>query len=250
MVSDGAESRYMFSYLEAVELLPNSVIGVRRNPNSDSQERYGNMFHEAEIFHLNSRISKGVDVNRPLPVGYKQMVSDWLHETSYSPKDAAIDFAVAGEMGMIVSEAPKGDKLLKFLLELSRANPYGLDRFALLENNLYILRNGRLWFDKTLSKDELTNLRECICLESGYKENLCALFFVGFPWRYMAMQGPRGYRHLLVELGRDLHSTEKSIENIGLTAISSLDFWDSQAGEILGFDGVEAMLLASTLVVS
>ena len=117
---------------------------------------------------------------------------------------------------------------------------------------LYRMRNQRLWLERRLSSKDADKMSDYLHLEqpNSATEVRHLILYVGFPWRYMALQGPRGYRRMLVELGKQISRVEQLLQAAGLATATSLDFYDATVESLLGFDGVETTLLATTAALS
>ena len=64
----------------------------------------------------------------------------------------------------------------------------------------------------------------------------------------MLLQGPRGYRRTLVDLGRLVERCEQYGAEHGLRVTTTLDFQDYEVDRILTFDGVERSVHAICLL--
>jgi len=224
---------------------------VARTPWSDFLDRYGAMsIHEAELFHCNSRISTASQVNLPLSSERIDELRAWLDREGYVPHNDAIDEPVSerigftrvdldGAMGRLVT-APEVSSLL------------AVELYFLVAGMLYRMRNKRLWLERRLSPEDANRMSEYLHLEqpNGAFSVRHLILYVGYPWRYMALQGPRGYRRMLVELGKQISSVEQLLQGAGLAVATSLDFFDVTVESLLGFDGVETTLLATTAALS
>ncbi len=236
--------------LDQAELGALSAGTIARSPATDYRERYDpSSIHEAESFHCNSRISQHLSANKPLDQREIDRVCEWMEEMNYNPRSQAVDAALSEQMQVeIRSTVGIVGKILTILSELET---YAVDVFVLLGGAVYKYRKRCLWLERRIGRPAALHLRSLLCLETGYPkdEPLCTLFFAGVPWRYMAFQGPRGYRRLFIELGRVMADVGRLMAAAGVRHVTSFDFLDVPVERTLGFDGVEVTLLATTLVV-
>ena len=133
---------------------------------------------------------------------------------------------------------------------LSRVDTYAIDVYPIIGRSLYKYRKNRLWLERPIDEQNLTRAQDLMCLEDGFPNNsMYTMLYAGSPWRYMAFQGPRGYRRLLVELGTTISRVEALIDaDPTKRSVTSLDFYDDQLERIFGFDGIETTLLGNTVV--
>ena len=101
---------------------------------------------------------------------------------------------------------------------------------------LYRMRNQRLWLERRLSSEDARKMSDYLHLEqpNGAFEVRHLILYVGFPWRYMALQGPRGYRRMLVELGKQISRVERLLQAEGLAVATSLDFYGCHGRVLIG----------------
>ena len=224
---------------------------VARTPWSDFLDRYGTMsIHEAELFHCNSRISTASQVNVPLPSERIDELRAWLDREGYVPHEDAIDERESERTGFTKVNF---DGVLRRLITAPEVNTLlAVELYFCVAGMLYRMRNQRLWLERILSSEDAKKMSDCLHLEqpNGALEVRHLILYVGFPWRYMVLQGPRGYRRMLVELGMQISRVEQLLQAAGLAATTSLDFYDVTVESLLGFDGVETTLLATTAALS
>ena len=220
---------------------------VARTPWSDFLDRYGTMsIHEAELFHCNSRISTASQVNVPLSSGHADELRAWLDREGYVPHKDALDESESERTGFTRVDLEGAMRCLVAEPEVSSL--LAVELYFCVAGMLYRLRNQRLWLERRLSSEDTKKMSDYLHLEqpNGALEGRHLILYVGFPWRYMALQGPRGYRRMLVELGKQISRVEKLLQAAGLVVATSLDFYDVTVESLLGFDGVETTLLATT----
>lgn len=220
---------------------------VTRTPWSDFLDRYGTTsIHEAELFHCNSRISTASQVNVPLPSERVDELRAWLDREGYVPHENALDESESERTGFTRVDLDGAIGRLVAAPEISSL--LAVELYFYVAGMLYRMRNQRLWLERRLSLEDARKMSDYLHLEqpNGALEVRHLILYVGFPWRYMALQGPRGYRRMLVELGKQISRVERLLQAEGLAVATSLDFYDVTVESLLGFDGVETTLLATT----
>lgn len=222
---------------------------IARTPWSDFLERYGSLrIHEAELFHCNSRITSASQVNVPLSADRVGAIRSWMDREGYAPKEGTLDEAVSDRVGFTRIDSDRG--LQGITMDKRVSSALAVELYIAIGCMVYRVRNHRLWLERKLSFDDATRMTDCLDLDQPRcrREARYLILYTGFPWRYMAFQGPRGYRRMLVELGEQISNVERVLQFAGLTAATSLDFYDVTIESLLGFDGIETTLLATTTV--
>ena len=224
---------------------------VARTPWSDFLDRYGTMsIHEAELFHCNSRISTASQVNVPLSSERADELRTWLDREGYAPQEDALDEPESERTGF--TKVDLDGAMSRLIAEPEVSSLLAVELYFCVADMLYRIRNKRLWLERRLSSRDAKKMSDYLHLEqpNGVLEVRQLILYVGFPWRYMALQGPRGYRRMLVELGKQISRVEQLLQAAGLAVATSLDFYDVTVESLLGFDGVETTLLATTAALS
>lgn len=224
---------------------------VARTPWTDFLDRYGTMsIHEAELFHCNSRISTASQVNVPLSPERADELRTWLDREGYVPQEDALDEPESERTGFTRVDLDGTMRCLLAAPEISSL--LAVELYFCVAGMLYRMRNQRLWLERRLSSEDAKKMSDYLHLEqpNGSLEVRHLILYVGFPWRYMALQGPRGYRRMRVELGKQISRVEQLLQAAGLAVATSLDFYDVTVESLLGFDGVETTLLATTAALS
>lgn len=224
---------------------------VARTPWSDFLDRYGTMsIHEAELFHCNSRISTASQVNVPLSLERTYELRTWLDREGYVPQKGAMDEPESERTGF--TKVDLDGAIRRLVADPEVSSMLAVELYFCVAGMLYRMRNQRLWLERRLSSEDAKKMSDYLHLEqpNGALEVRHLILYVGFPWRYMALQGPRGYRRMLVELGKQISRVEQLLQAAGLAAATSLDFYDVTVESLLGFDGVETTLLATTAALS
>ena len=220
---------------------------VGRTPWSDFLDRFGNgSIHEAELFHCNSRISTASQVNSALSTDRIEEIRRWLQREAYVPREGSMNQPKSEREGFTMVNL---DSRLRAVITDDEVDSFlAVELYLCLEGMVYRARNGRLWLERKLSPDDTKRMADYLHLEQPcrHSEVRSLILYAGFPWRYMAFQGPRGYRRMLIELGKKISRVELLLQAAGLTVTTSLDFYDVTIESFLGFDGVETTLLATT----
>jgi hypothetical protein len=225
---------------------PKSV-ELERTPRSDWLFRLMSRTpHVAETFHVNSQITPHATANRILDPATSQQVAGWYHTTAFHPAAAAFDRANAAGEGVLVDTAQvaaaAGAAFGRLLAADVQRLLYALDVLVLYDHRVWRLAVGAdaLWIDASLRPGDELALRGCLPSLALDEPLPLLAVVVGVPWRYMLLQGPRGYRRMLVDLGRLLRHLEAPPDG----ARTELDFYDARLGAVLRLDGVEHVPLA------
>lgn len=230
---------------EAVLPNPLSSVSLTASVHTAFTERFTSTVpHVAESFHANTVLSPHRSDNIALDERAADEVRRWLSSTAYHTDSEAWDYpsAVAEEFLLPMSEFRDAFGLNPELLFDQATTEYGfsLDFVVYRDDKLYRLVPGSayLWFESSVApalRDELLR-----ALPDG-KPISGLLFLVAVPWRYMALQGARGYRRTLIDTGRVLRRIE---ELLPAQTPMWLDFHDASVNEALNLDGVERHVLA------
>ena len=236
-----------FSALSEAEMRIGMSGKVTRTPWSDFLDRYGSLsIHEAELFHCNSRISTASQVNAPLSSDHIGEIRAWMDREGYVPKEGTLDEHAGERAGFTRTETDEGLRCV--MADEAIRSSLAVELYLWTGCMLYRVRNRSLWLERRLSPDDTNRMVDQLHLDRPHstREARYLILYAGYPWRYMAFQGPRGYRRMLIELGQKISRVEDLLQKSGLTAATSLDFYDDTIESLLGFDGIETTLLATT----
>lgn len=226
---------------------PLTTVDLIRTPEGDYLGRFiDNHRNEAELFHVNSRITPCSDTNRPIDPEYVRAAHVWVRATGFVPRPGDIRMGVAAKHGAVLGPEHLPAPLSAYLDGLSAVDAgwwYALDRYLLLPTGLYQLAGGRLWCERLTDTAEHKRVTDTMFgLPEG--QATAHLLLVAAPWRYLMVQGPRGYRRLLVDTGRALAEAEALAARTGLVATTTLDFEDNRLERHLRIDGLEHTVVA------
>lgn len=236
-----------FEALSEAEMRAERSGKIARTPWSDFLDRYGTMsIHEAELFHCNSRISSASQVNLALPEDRICQIRTWMDGEAYVPTAGAIDDQESERIGFTKTDLDDG--LQRVVTDTEVDSCLAVELYVCVQGMVYRVRNRRLWLERRLSSEDAKRMTDYLHLDRPrcHPEVRYLILYVGFPWRYMALQGPRGYRRMLIELGKRISRVERLLQAAGLDTTTSLDFYDVAIESFLGFDGIETTLLATT----
>ena len=236
-----------FEALSEAEMSAERSGKIARTPWSDFLDRYGTMsIHEAELFHCNSRISSASQVNLALPEDRICQIRTWMDGEAYVPTGGALDDQESERLGFTKTDLDGG--LQRVVTDAGEDACLAVELYVCVQEMIYRVRNQRLWLERRLSTEDTEKMSGLLHLDRPrcHREVRYLVLYVGFPWRYMALQGPRGYRRMLIELGKRISRVEQLLQAAGLAATTSLDFYDVAIESFLGFDGIETTLLATT----
>jgi len=118
---------------------------------------------------------------------------------------------------------------------------FALDAYVLSGNQLRkVLPNKQILVkDRVFGQDKLKKLQDAFYgpdREAGQKFRHF-VFFVGCPWRYMMLYGPKGYRKMLMDLGHILSGLQPEIEKGEICLLEY--FYDNEIDRFLDLDGIE-----------
>jgi hypothetical protein len=128
-----------------------------------------------------------------------------------------------------------------------KARARGIDLYVLADETSYLYVEG--WGyrrDRYLGSDTDGRVRAALRSEPGPGAGSSPLwmFLVGVPWRSMITLRDRGVRTLLVEVGGYLEALATRLTGAGLQFRHHPLFVDRALNELLGFDGVDHLVLA------
>ena len=125
---------------------------------------------------------------------------------------------------------------------------YALDLLVIIDDRIYHLAPGSafLWLERLMLSNELELLASLVpTLSFEPRTRVTAyLFVVAAPWRYMVLQGPRGYRRTLMDAGALLGEIERTGDEEKISLAATVDFYDARLDGLLRLDGVERSTLA------
>jgi hypothetical protein len=237
---------------EAVIASPNSV-ELTRNPAIDYFQRFLSAApHVSELFHENTKISLHSTVNAFMDEEELASTRRWFYATAYRPQAADLDLETAEASGVMKRLQIMPGSLGGFLRRLSEPDlgelRYALDLLVVMEGRIYHLAPDSpfLWLERLILPDELELLSELTpTLQLQKRTRVEAyLFLVAAPWRYMVLQGPRGYRRTLMDAGALLRCVERIGAEEKLYVETTVDFYDARLDGLLRLDGVERSTLA------
>ncbi|MDQ6713088.1 MAG: hypothetical protein M3Z28_07845 [Candidatus Dormibacteraeota bacterium] len=237
---------------EAVIASPNSV-ELLRNPATDYFQRFLSSTPQvAELFHENTKISAHSTVNTFMDEEALASTRRWFYATAYRPQAADLDLETAQTSGIMKRLQILPGALGRFLRRLSEPDlgelRYALDLLVVMEGRIYHLAPDSpfLWLERLILPDELELLSALTpTLPPQPRTRVEAyLFVVAAPWRYMVLQGPRGYRRTLMDAGALLRCLEQIGEKEQLSVAATVDFYDARLDGLLRLDGVERSTLA------
>jgi len=208
----------------------------------------------AELFQANSRLSARGTANQLPTRELCDAVTEWFLATSYNPAEGDVDLDQAREHGVRIEVSDLVAPLAAYLDELSSHNPaeptlYAVDTWCVIGPTVYRMpaRRSTLWKERDLSDDELSRFHQSIFGDSTSPPELTIVWVVA-PWRHMVFRGPRGYRHTLIDAGRQFETAERLAARHRLHASTTYDFFDDPLNVLLGLDGDEQAVLAVTLI--
>lgn len=235
---------------ETVVPTPNSV-DLARSIGNDYVNRFSNATpNPAEIFHVNSKVSRYGSLEVPSDRGVLFKARDWFFRESYAltEDDFVSEFADRVRLRYEDLPAQIGEFLHKRVYDarfsglLHAVNVYILFGTALVK---VLPRRDFVWVERTLDDALMQQLDGAFYQEFERPDlrNDTTIFLVGSFWRYMKFYGPRGYRMVLMDCGELLHEFEK---NLG--AIRYESFYDAEMEDVLLLDGVEHSVLAALTI--
>lgn len=238
--------------LEEAILPSPKTVELQRNPTNDATGRFtSRQPHIAESFIANSAISPHSEANLVLDTAALIAARDWFYHTAFKPRPGVFDAEAARRARVVVDldtiAAGSAAALRRIqdpdILEIA----YALDLFVLYRAAVYRLFPGvrELWLEHFLDPGEEGELRDALPELGGIPSDAVILFVAGAPWRYMLLQGPRGYRRTLIDAGRLLDRVECATAGKAVSIRTSLDFYDVRVDRRLALDGVERSAIAA-----
>jgi hypothetical protein len=214
--------------------------------------------HVAELFIENSKITRCDAYNAALDnstvAHTRKCCRDWAYRLVDGDGESKLHEPCAGAPILIEQVAGESRDFIFTLLRDQQAVDllYALDLFLIERNATYRLAAGSAWawLDKRLSEEKWSRLLSAVRgVSNELTLNITELLAVAVaPWRYMAFQGPRGYRRALVDLGRLISRFYDLAKGSGLVMTSTVDFLDREIDELLELDGVERSIHALCLL--
>jgi hypothetical protein len=221
---------------------------LNRTPESEYRHRlWVRPVQVAELYQENSKITPVHALNVALDVELLEHARSWYFGTAYRPNEGDLDQEAAAAAGVVVPVAQLEDPVGRFCAALLGDGAtarllYAIDPFLVVGAASYrLVAHGDLaWLDRRFADEELKSLSRAVRGMSREGRRAPALLvFAVAPWRYMALQGPRGYRRTLADLGRLLERCDDLARRIDMPAASTLDFHDGAVDNLLRLDGVE-----------
>lgn len=240
--------------LEETIIPGTSSVELYRTPTTDYLSRFLSISpHIAELYHCNSRIVPSSDVNTVLDPEALKVARDWFYDTALKPDDEVYDRDAAREagiLGSIASLAERAGAALAWLAEAgARDIGYALDVLVLDLGRTWRVLPGspEAWLERVLSADEVKGIPALLPeLRFDPEAALPVLVFITVsPWRYMMLQGPRGYRRALLDAGRFVGTLMQEAGRTGSAIDVSVDFFDVEIDRLLRLDGVERSCVAA-----
>jgi len=244
-----------FNLLEETILPSLKSIELRRSPTVQCVNRFMTRTPDiAELFHANSAISTCSDASIFLDPEALVAAQEWFFFTAYDPRPESINVEGSRACEVMI----EWDTIPEALAPLARLREpdisplaFALDLFVVWKGHLYRLFPERkaLWLDRTLSATDVISLNTGLGGDQGglrwrTDEERPLLVIVCAAWRYMLLQGPRGYRRALLDAGKLLHLLEDESQRRLTPIETSYDFFDSKVNRALGLDGAERATLA------
>lgn len=229
---------------------PAKTLVLRPSPSATYQARLTARTPDpAEFFHVNSSLSPAGAHNAPLDDSEFREILAWFHGSAFAPHDDEWDPREAEAEGAVLPAAAVRDAwgvdLPGSLGDDGEELLYGTDLMLLLHGRLYRWFPGRDWLftDSRLADDTVAAIHGCLLPAAPQADAL--LFVVGVAPRWTALQGPRGYRRLLLTAGRLTDRLVRAIADAtGSAPPVLLDFYDDRMHGLLGLDGLERAVQA------
>ena len=222
-----------------------NVTELRRGPAFDWANRHIQRQHVAELFHENSKIARSRSVNVAMSTSIKEKIVDWYTQTCYHPEPQDLNEDEACRLGMIRGLEELAEESQLPLTIYNRQETaimaYGLDLFLIHDRKSYRIIPGssHAWSERKLRPASIEKLKRSLI--PSLEESVNSLLVVaGVPWRYMQIQGPRGYRRMLIDVGYNL-SILQAASTMSLRI--DMDFYDREIDRALAFDGVDRSVM-------
>jgi SagB-type dehydrogenase family enzyme len=178
------------------------------------------------------------------PVSLAQLATLARHAAA-TTAEADVDLAGGGRATLRFRTVASGGGLYPVEVHVAALGVTGLDRalyrYAPRED-LLVRYGGAGAVGRVLEAfpvpDELISLNAAAAV----------LLFVGRPWRSMRKYGPRGLRFVLHEVGAMSHAVHLTVAALGLGSVDCSNYYDDEANDALGCDGVFGSLLHAVVV--
>jgi len=211
--------------------------------------------HVAELFHANSRLTRVSSANQPINTLLLASIRQWFHESAYAPDPADLDLAEAEALRIRLPIA-RLDRVHREILARATATPelmealYALDLWILFDGDLFRYPAGAdaVWLERRLEPAEERILASGLLGLPPIDGSTALFILVASPWRYMQFQGPRGYRHCLVDAGRAITLLRGLAVGAGYNFAYTLDMLDDTVDRSLDLDGIERSAFAAVLM--
>jgi len=247
MLEDLGEDR--FNLLEETILPSPKTIELRRSPTNDATGRFVSRApHIAELYHANSRISPHEPTNAVLDHAALAAARDWFYTSAFKPRADTFNLDVARRERVILDFTTVARAAGPAFARLGAPDipelAYAVDLLVLRGGAIYRLFPGadQLWLEHFVPADDLPRLHAALL--GSAPPAATTLSVIGAAWRYMLLQGPRGYRRTLIDCGRLLGVLRDAAGPEPGSLRISLDFHDAVVDELLKLDGVERGTLA------
>jgi hypothetical protein len=231
---------------ETVVPSPNSV-DLSRSIANDYINRFSNVTpNVAEIFHLNSKVSRFSALEVPAGREVLLRARDWFYRGSYTlgEEDFVAEFADQIRRNYDTLPEPLGSFLANGMFDARFSSLlHAMDLFVLSKGTLLraLPRRKFLWVERQFDDALLRRMAGSFYGEGVRPDpaNEVLIFLVGSFWRFMKFYGPRGYRMVLMDCGELLAELE---QNLSVTRFENV--YDTELEECLLLDGVERSFLA------
>ena len=249
------DRRTQASLEDSIVSSPNCV-ELLANPAVAFQERLLRLEpHVAELFHANSRLTRASGANQPVDRRLLPSIRQWFHESAYAPDPDDLDLDEA-EALRIRLPIERLDGAHREILRRIPATPelmealYALDLWILSDGDLFRYPVGAdaVWLERRLEPAEERRLTGAVLGLPPIDASTALFLLVASPWRYMQFQGPRGYRHCLVDAGRAVTLLGSLAQSVGSRFAYTLDMLDDAVDRSLDLDGIERSALAAVLM--
>lgn len=235
---------------ETVIPSPNSV-DLSRSIGADYVNRFSNSTpNVAEIFHLNSKISRHSSLDVPPDRSVLYKARDWFFRDTYSLTEEDFVSEFADRVRLRYEQLPHSVRdFLKFCAFDGRLSGlmHAVNLFVLADGVLtrVLPRRDFLWIERKLDLALLSQVSNAFYqeFERPDLQRNTMIFLVGSFWRFMKFFGPRGYRMVLTDCGELLHELETT-----LNATRFESFYDNELDDALMLDGIEHSVLAALSV--
>jgi len=228
--------------LEETLLPPVNSVDLARQTHRDYQCRFGEKNPNiAELFHDNSKYIRN-DTRRPSekPAEIAAII-DRMQQQSYNPAPDSIGDMAASP----VSPRQQWNTTVPSCLEnlgLYRVEKfYCFDTLVLVGGTLSRILPGKgiVWQEALYDAEKIDHLPDCFFGPSAEQlsEFDALVFFVGSPWRYMMLYGPKGYRIMMRDLGHILGLHQPHLDSGEWTLLEH--YYDNELDRFLIMDGLE-----------